>query len=44
MKAPVKNKKDKTPDEVYTQRFRFLLRLIRINKMLSKAKIIPAEK
>ena len=44
MKAPVKNKKDKTPDEVYTQRFRFLLRLIRINKMLRKSKIIASGK
>lgn len=44
MKVAAKNKKVKTQDKIYTERFHFLIRLIRINKMLANAKIIPAEK
>jgi hypothetical protein len=34
------DKKDITPNEVYVQRYKNFIRLIRISKMLSKAKII----
>ncbi len=44
MKTQTKKIKTISQDEVYTQRFHFLMRLIRINKMLSKAKIISARK
>lgn len=33
-------KKDTTPNEVYVQRYKNFIRLVRISKMLSKAKII----
>lgn len=33
----------KASDRNYTERFEFLMRLIRINKMLRMAKIIPAQ-
>ena len=33
-------KKDTTPNEVYVKRYKDFMRLVRISKMLSKAKII----
>ena len=37
--------KVKTPlERTYTERFEFLMKLIRINSMLKNAKIIPAQK
>ena len=33
-------KKDNTPNEVYVKRYKDFIRLVRISKMLSKAKII----
>jgi hypothetical protein len=38
MDSPIK--KDTTPNEVYVQRYKNFIRLVRISKMLSKAKII----
>lgn len=43
-KNPQTNTKEKPEGDIYTKRFYFLMRLIRINKMLRSAKIIPAEK
>lgn len=38
MDSPIK--KDTTPNEVYVKRYNDFIRLLRISKMLSKAKII----
>ena len=43
-KQPKANAEAKSENEIYTQRFYFLMRLIRIGKMLRGAKIIPAGK
>ena len=40
MEKKVNIKPNKKP--TYTERFEFLMKLIRINRMLRKAKIIPA--
>lgn len=38
-----KKKIKKAGERTYTERFEFLMRLIRISKMLRSAKIIPAQ-
>ncbi|MEW6469765.1 MAG: hypothetical protein AB1458_12615 [Bacteroidota bacterium] len=43
-KTPHKTAAASDGGNIYTKRFYFLMRLVRINKMLRGAKIIPAEK